>query len=119
MPLINLRKLKNILQRKLLPTSYAKSKLLNFLPPHICAVCYESQTVSATTTTPMVASTSTTSTSVSSMKLHNPYETNCGHRYCYYCIKIKLIQEDGSWACLRCGEVVKEITRVVEKVTDE
>ncbi|CAG8489460.1 9970_t:CDS:2 [Diversispora eburnea] len=27
--------------------------------------------------------------------------------------------EDGSWGCLRCGEVVKEITRVFEKVVDE
>ncbi|RHZ56709.1 hypothetical protein Glove_397g8 [Diversispora epigaea] len=117
MPLINLRKLKNILQRKLLPASFTKSKLLNFLPPHICAICYENQAAPTTTTTS--ATTSTISTNVNSTKLHNPYETNCGHRYCYYCIKIKLIQEDGSWGCLRCGEVVKEITRVFEKVIDE
>ncbi|CAG8548082.1 7519_t:CDS:2 [Ambispora gerdemannii] len=52
-------------------------------------------------------------------KLNNPYETNCGHKYCYYCIKSKLIFEDGTWQCLRCGEEVKSVQRAIEIVNDD
>ncbi|CAG8657978.1 8119_t:CDS:2 [Ambispora leptoticha] len=105
MPLINLRKLKNIMKRMLLPTSYTKSNTLNFLPAQICAICYENQTSS---------SSSSSHSSANASKLNNPYETNCGHKYCYYCIKSKLILEDGTWQCLRCGEEVKSIQRAIE-----
>src|SRR2546423_1029943 len=111
MPLINLRKLKNILKRKLLPESYSKSHTLDFLPTHICAICHENQSASNTS----ISSAAT----VDSSKIHNPYETNCGHKYCYFCIKTKLIQEDGTWQCLRCGEEVKEIKRFLEKLVEE
>jgi len=109
MPLINLRKLKNLLKRKLLPESYSRSNTLDFLPTHICAICHENQS----------ASNASMSSAVISSKVHNPYETNCGHKYCYFCIKTKLIQEGGTWQCLRCGEEVKEIQRVLEKLVDE
>lgn len=51
----------------------------------------------------------------------NPYITNCGHLYCYYCIINKLddynelnggvlvdkVSDDGThWNCLRCGKPV-------------
>ena len=104
MPLISLRKLKNLLKRKLLPESYSKTHILDFLPTHICAICHENQ--------------SALNASMSS-KVHNPYETNCGHKYCYFCIKTKLIQEGGTWQCLRCGAEVKEIKRFLEKLVDE
>ncbi|CAH1763152.1 2840_t:CDS:2 [Entrophospora sp. SA101] len=108
MPLIKLRKVKNILKRNLLPASYTKSRTLDFLPLHICAICHENQSAQSTLTNSSGGGAATT---MLSTKINNPYETNCGHKYCYYCIKIKLIQEDGSWQCLRCGEEVKTITR--------
>ncbi|KAG9303734.1 hypothetical protein G9A89_018631 [Geosiphon pyriformis] len=106
MPLINLRKVKNIIKGKILPKSYTKSNILDFLPEHICAICHENQSSST--------SASSGATTASS-KINNPYETNCGHKYCYYCIKSKLILEDGTWQCLRCGEEVKSIERAVER----
>ncbi|CAB4406530.1 unnamed protein product [Rhizophagus irregularis] len=106
MPLINLRKLKNLLKRKLLPESYFRSNLLDFLPTHICAICHENQSAS-------------NASAVISSKVHNPYETNCGHKYCYFCIKTKLLQEGGTWQCLRCGAEVKEIKRFLEKLVEE
>ncbi|GBB97168.1 hypothetical protein RclHR1_02930017 [Rhizophagus clarus] len=109
MPLINLRKLKNLLKRKLLPESYFRSNTLDFLPTHICAICHENQS----------ASNASMSSVVASSKIHNPYEANCGHKYCYFCIKTKLLQEGGTWQCLRCGTEVKEIKRFLEKLVDE
>ncbi|CAG8539145.1 24576_t:CDS:2 [Dentiscutata erythropus] len=105
MPFINFRRLKNILKH----ISYSKPQTFDFLPPHICAICYEQQ---------MSISTSS-STAVNTTRLHNSYETSCGHQYCYYCIKMKMIQEGNTWKCLRCGEEVKEIRRTLEKVFDE
>ncbi|KAG5477100.1 hypothetical protein LSCM1_05441 [Leishmania martiniquensis] len=34
--------------------------------------------------------------------------SNCGHRYCYYCIKSRLLdsQSSGSFRCLKCGQAV-------------
>ena len=109
MPLINLRKFKNLLKRNLLPESYSKTHTLNFLPTQICAICHENQSVSS----------ASMSSGVISSKINNPYETNCGHKYCYFCIKVKLIQEGGTWQCLRCGAEVKGIKRFLEKLIDE
>ncbi|CAG8553426.1 35269_t:CDS:2 [Gigaspora margarita] len=98
-------KVKNILKH----VSYSKPQAFDFLPAHICAICYEQQ-----------MSTSTSSiTAVSSTRLHNSYETSCGHQYCYYCIKMKMIQEGKTWKCLRCGEEIKDIRRALDKVFDE
>lgn len=34
--------------------------------------------------------------------------SNCGHRYCYYCIKSRLLdsQASGSFRCMKCGQAV-------------
>ncbi|RIB20938.1 Pex12 amino terminal region-domain-containing protein [Gigaspora rosea] len=105
MPFINFRRVKNILKH----VSYSKPQAFDFLPAHICAICYEQQ-----------MSTSTSSiTAVSSTRLHNSYETSCGHQYCYYCIKMKMIQEGRTWKCLRCGEEIKDIRRTLDKVFNE
>ncbi|KAG5502962.1 hypothetical protein JKF63_04735 [Porcisia hertigi] len=34
--------------------------------------------------------------------------SNCGHRYCYYCIKSRLLdnQSTGSFRCVKCGQAV-------------
>ncbi|CAG8772403.1 25932_t:CDS:1, partial [Gigaspora margarita] len=46
-------------------------------------------------------------TAVNSTRLRNSYETSCGHQYCYYCIKMKIIQEGKTWKRLRRGEEIK------------
>ncbi|KAL2919093.1 peroxisome assembly protein (Peroxin-2) [Polyrhizophydium stewartii] len=60
------------------------------LPAHLCAVCFSKNRTSTV--------------------LHVPYETQCGHTYCYYCIKTEMLA-DPAFACPRCGETVKDIRR--------
>ena len=41
-----------------------------------------------------------------------PRQSNCGHTYCYYCLRVRLQQaavdgDDGSFACLKCGAAVR------------
>ncbi|CAG8795901.1 15187_t:CDS:2 [Cetraspora pellucida] len=85
------------------------SQTFDFLPAHICAICYEQQ----------MSTSALSNTAVSTTRLHNSYETNCGHQYCYYCIRTKMIQEGVTWKCLRCGEEVKEIRRTLDKDDDQ
>ena len=53
----------------------------------------------------------------SSYPIYNPYQTSCGHVYCYHCVAEKVLQTaieaepKLSWECLRCGEDVKEVHR--------
>jgi len=46
--------------------------------------------------------------------IHIPYITNCGHIYCYYCIKSEMINSTGNekksmYMCPRCSAIVKDI----------
>ncbi|GJJ73367.1 peroxin-2 [Entomortierella parvispora] len=107
MPLINVSKLKRNVKRMLLPAALMSANELSVLPAHICAICHENN--NGVTATPG-ASTSTT--------IHNPYITNCGHVYCYYCIKTKMMIDD-EWCCLRCGKKVDWIGRHVEVAEDK
>ena len=43
-----------------------------------------------------------------SIKITNPYKTNCNHTYCYYCVKSELLA-DSSWSCLQCRSKVTSI----------
>jgi hypothetical protein len=43
-----------------------------------------------------------------SIKITNPYKTNCNHSYCYYCVKSEMLA-DSSWSCLICKSKVKSI----------
>ncbi|KAJ2852561.1 peroxisome assembly protein (Peroxin-2) [Coemansia brasiliensis] len=45
----------------------------------------------------------------------NPYETNCGHRYCYVCISTKMLAEAGECLCLRCGAKVDRIFQALDR----
>ena len=49
-----------------------------------------------------------------SCPIHIPYITNCGHIYCYYCIKSEMINSSGNkkksiYMCPRCSVIVKDI----------
>jgi peroxin-2 len=96
------------LMRMLLPKSYlVSSKGYDQLPINQCAVCHDT---TSTENAPIGQ--------VQNFTVHNPYETNCGHQYCYYCIQSKLSVFGDEWPCLRCGEKVSEIHKLIEKVED-
>ncbi|KAG0325097.1 peroxisome assembly protein (Peroxin-2) [Dissophora globulifera] len=106
MPLINVSKLKRNVKRMLLPAALMSSNELAALPAHICAICHENNNA------PLSSGTAT------STVVHNPYITNCGHVYCYYCIKTKMMIDD-EWCCLRCGMKVEAIARYVDVAEDK
>ncbi|KAF8929973.1 Vacuolar protein sorting-associated protein 41 [Haplosporangium bisporale] len=108
MPLINVSKLKRNVKRMLLPAALMSANELSALPAHICAICHESNTAAPTTTPGNATSTF----------IHNPYITDCGHIYCYYCVKTKMMIDD-EWCCLRCGKKVDAIARHVEVAPDK
>ena len=101
-----------------------------FLPERVCAICYENNVlkdtftnVSSTTAAGGGNTMGSTATSIANISMDdnlitNPYETNCGHLYCYFCIVSKLeIQNELNqgtdskdktyWNCLRCNEMVE------------
>ena len=106
MPLINVSKLKRNVKRMLLPAALMSGNEISALPVHICAICHENNSAAATPGT----HTSTV--------IHNPYITDCGHVYCYYCIKTKMMIDD-EWCCLRCGKKVDAIARNIEVAPDK
>lgn len=110
-PLINIEKLKMKLMRMLLPKSYlVSSKGYNKLPINQCAICHDNSTLQENNT-PIGQ--------VENFTVHTPYETNCEHIYCYYCIQSKLSIFGDEWPCLRCGEKVTEIHKHIEIVEDK
>ena len=55
--------------------------------------------------------------------LYNPYETSCGHIYCYHCLAEQMLRtadEDSrtGWECLRCAQEVKEVHRYVVDIIE-
>ncbi|KAJ2481729.1 peroxisome assembly protein (Peroxin-2) [Coemansia sp. RSA 2131] len=44
----------------------------------------------------------------------NPYVTNCGHRYCYVCISMRMMAEADECSCLRCGSKIDRIRQYLE-----
>ncbi|KAI8803964.1 Pex12 amino terminal region-domain-containing protein [Cladochytrium replicatum] len=90
-PLVNLNRIQSQLQTMLSFGTGSKSRLS--LPPNMCAICHRDDV------SPAIA--------------HTPYETNCGHVYCYYCIRTALLQ-DPSFACLQCGQQIESIQQVVK-----
>ena len=94
-----------------------------------CAICVENATFNATLSDPALVLQSfatppnertdpaTTNDGISFHAIHNPYETSCGHIYCYQCIAERIIrtaddvESNLGWECLRCGEFVKEAHR--------
>ncbi|KAG0222409.1 Pex12 amino terminal region-domain-containing protein [Mortierella sp. GBAus27b] len=105
MPLINVSKLKRNVKKMLVPAALMSANEHSVLPPHICAICHENSSASAT---PGV---------VTSTAIHNPYITDCGHVYCYYCVKTKMMVDD-EWCCLRCGKKVEAIARHIDTTGD-
>ncbi|KAI3324776.1 Pex12 amino terminal region-domain-containing protein [Xylariaceae sp. AK1471] len=80
-----------------------------FLPERTCAICYQDQN-SALSETEVLAAASSGVVGSAQTDITNPYETiPCGCIYCFVCLASRLEREEGEgWACLRCGELVKE-----------
>ncbi|KAJ3334431.1 hypothetical protein HDU93_007940 [Gonapodya sp. JEL0774] len=128
MPLINIQSLRATLSRL-----FSRGPQPVDLPPNICAVCYtrtaEADSAHAggtgtggggggagdTAAALAASAASAFGDSAASNEVHNPFVTNCGHVYCYYCVRSSIL-EDPEWRCLRCAVRVTEVTRVVEKV---
>lgn len=68
--------------KKITRTAYAFGTPREVAPENRCCACYELPTISQ--------------------------RSNCGHLYCYYCIRSRLLQceAEGSFPCLRCGKRV-------------
>ncbi|CAN6639593.1 hypothetical protein TRVA0_017S02190 [Trichomonascus vanleenenianus] len=96
LPLVNLAKIKKNLGKLVSGSSSSKPTKgissggeLAFLPEKTCAICYKAD--------------------ASNTQVTNPYVTDCGHVYCYICLKSELAQQDEEWTCLRCTSAVNSI----------
>ncbi|KAJ3362562.1 peroxisome assembly protein (Peroxin-2) [Kappamyces sp. JEL0680] len=88
-PLLNFRSTKRYIKNVL---GMTLDKNAGQIPPTSCLICHANGRPSSTITV--------------------PYRTNCNHLFCYYCIKSNMLS-DPSFACPRCGEIVKEISQAV------
>jgi peroxin-2 len=80
-----------------------------FLPERTCAICYQDQN-SATTETELMGAAKSGVVGSAQTDITNPYEAiPCGCIYCFVCLATRIEREEGEgWACLRCGELIKE-----------
>lgn len=81
-----------------------------FLPERTCAICYQDQNSATSETEVLAAAASGGVVGSAQTDITNPYETiPCGCIYCFVCLATRLEREEGEgWACLRCGELVKQ-----------
>lgn len=94
LPFINIKGMKNYFKGLLNIKRINKYK---DLPKDQCAICKENKG-DADTPCP----------------IHIPYITNCGHVFCYYCIKSEMINSSGNekksmYMCPRCSKIVSDI----------
>lgn len=101
LPLVNVSNIRATVGRLL--TGGTKHK---DLPLDICAICYEN-----------AGSPDLSGTTHPSFAVRTPYETNCGHIFCYYCVKSNMLA-NSSFPCPRCGETVVEAVKAVPKLVD-
>ena len=116
LPLISIKKLLISLKSIFHINKYTKKTMIDgsnnihcFLPQACCAICYKKSSENLHNGEDV---------SIEDNLITNPYITNCGHLYCYYCIINKLddynelnggvlvdkVSDDGThWNCLRCG----------------
>ncbi|ORX60839.1 hypothetical protein BCR36DRAFT_401152 [Piromyces finnis] len=93
LPFINIKGMKNYFKGLL---NIKKINKYKDLPKDQCAICKENKGDDA------------------SCPVHIPYITNCGHIFCYYCIKSEMINSSGNekksmYICPRCSTIVSDI----------
>ncbi|ORZ10519.1 hypothetical protein BCR42DRAFT_111093 [Absidia repens] len=106
--------------RTLLPKSYMmSSKGFDKLPENQCAICHDNASSSSSNDASAAGGGAPPVGQVQDYSVHNPYQADCGHTYCYYCIQSKIAIFGDEWPCLRCGEKVESIQKLVCKVEDK
>jgi len=80
LPLVNVDKIKNFVAR----TFYSPIQGAS-IPEGVCPICKQDP-------------------------IQTPYMSNCGHVYCYFCIKQNLMM-DSKFTCLRCRTTIASIIR--------
>ncbi|KAK4136606.1 hypothetical protein BT67DRAFT_350657, partial [Trichocladium antarcticum] len=80
-----------------------------FLPERTCAICYQDQNT-ATTETELMGTAKSGVVGSAQTDITNPYEAiPCGCIFCFVCLATRIEREEGEgFACLRCGELIKE-----------
>lgn len=104
------RKTKEIVSSRSDDDRISKQGEYAFLPERTCAICYQDQNSATSETEVLAAAASGGVIGSAQTDITNPYETiPCGCIYCFICLATRLErEEDEGWACLRCGELVKE-----------
>ncbi|KAJ1992283.1 peroxisome assembly protein (Peroxin-2) [Coemansia umbellata] len=121
LPLVNPAKARAWAVRKIravlrLPAATGIDPAIAALPDHICAICFASS--SATRSSADADSGAVTDDpEAQNCSAINPYATGCGHRYCYVCIKTRVMAEGDECTCLRCGKQVDHIYQFTETAT--
>ena len=103
------------------------------LPNDQCAICAENAifTLNLSEPTNMFTNESVdlnpsdpTSDTDPKYPIYTPYQTSCGHIYCYHCIAERIMHtahesdDDQHWMCLRCGEKVTEAHRYTVEISE-
>lgn len=106
------------------------------LPEDQCAICAENAMFSLQLSQPvglfsnvaaesvgLISSDPSSYTDDPKHPIYAPYQTSCGHIYCYHCIAERLMRtadeshNDQRWACLRCGERVTKAHRYTVEIS--
>uniref|UniRef100_A0A8H7XXN4 RING-type E3 ubiquitin transferase (cysteine targeting) n=1 Tax=Psilocybe cubensis TaxID=181762 RepID=A0A8H7XXN4_PSICU len=138
-PLYSISPFRSILQLKPVSNENSNSPLkrgkLWSIPQDQCAICFENARFNLNISEPtnmftsLAASTDVPSGGQSNSEpptypIYNPYQTSCGHIYCYHCVAERMIRtadeadDELGWECLRCGEEVKEVHRYAVDVIE-
>ena len=107
------------------------------LPDDQCAICAENATYNFDLSEPANLFTNVAVDSVDldssdqgsntddpKYPIYTPYQTSCGHIYCYSCIAERIMHtadesdDDQHWGCLRCGEKVTEAHRYTIEISE-
>ncbi|KAF9057693.1 peroxisomal biogenesis factor 2 [Panaeolus papilionaceus] len=95
------------------------------LPPDQCAICAENAARLDVSKPANIFQTlwSDSSAEAPAYPINNPYQTSCGHIYCYQCIAERMLHnaddggDESGWLCLRCSEGVINAQRYMVEVT--
>ncbi|KAK9371312.1 Pex12 amino terminal region-domain-containing protein [Lipomyces kononenkoae] len=107
LPIIHIPRLKKKFNKLISSSSSTPKKSvgqLSSLPERICAICYNQDSATASSTAdPAFLGVGSDNVIV------NPYmAVECGHIYCYVCLVTQIEEQEGEgWRCLRCGELIK------------
>ena len=107
------------------------------LPDDQCAICAENATFNFDLSEPpnlftnvalesvdLDSSDQSSYTDDPKYPIYTPYQTSCGHIYCYSCIAERIMRaadesdDNQHWACLRCREKVTEAHRYTVEISE-